>query len=106
VVLYERLLDLNPSPVIELNRAVAVGMAYGPAAGLELADRLASDRALEGYHLLPAVRGDLLGKLGRGEEARIEFERAAALTRNARERGLLLQRAAESGAKPSAHAAS
>jgi RNA polymerase sigma factor (sigma-70 family) len=104
--LYDQLARLTPSPVIELNRAVAVGMAYGPEAGLELADRLVSERALEGYHLLPAVRGDLLGKLGRGEEARIEFERAAGLTRNARERELLLQRAAESGARSSAHAAS
>jgi predicted RNA polymerase sigma factor len=104
--LYDQLARLTPSPVIELNRAVAVGMAHGPAAGLELADRLVSERALEGYHLLPAVRGDLLAKLGRDEEARIEFERAAALTRNARERELLLRRAAESRAKPSAHAAS
>jgi RNA polymerase sigma factor (sigma-70 family) len=104
--LYDQLARLTPSPVIELNRAVAVGMAYGPAAGLELADSLVSERALEGYHLLPAVRGDLLAKLGRDEEARIEFERAAALTRNARERELLLRRAAESRAKPSAHAAS
>jgi RNA polymerase sigma factor (sigma-70 family) len=94
--LYERLAQLTPSPVVELNRAVAIGMAYGPAAGLELADKLVADPVLEGYHLLPAVRGDLLAKLGRNEEARGEFERAASLTRNARERELLLQRAAAS----------
>jgi RNA polymerase sigma factor (sigma-70 family) len=104
--LYEQLAKLTPSPVVELNRAVAVGMAYGPAAGLELADRLRSDRALEAYHLLPAVRGDLLSKLGRGDEARAEFERAASLTKNARERELLLQRAAASAADPIAHSAS
>lgn len=83
---------------MELNRAVAVGMARGPAAGLELVDALAAEPALEGYHLLPSVRGDLLAKLGRGEEARGEFERAAALARNARERDLLLARAAACGA--------
>ncbi len=104
--LYERLAQLTPSPVVELNRAVAVGMAYGPAAGLELADKLMTDPVLEEYHLLPAVRGDLLTKLGRNEEARDEFERAAALTRNARERDLLLQRAASSGPDRPAHSAS
>jgi RNA polymerase sigma factor (sigma-70 family) len=104
--LYERLAQLTPSPVVELNRAVAVGMAHGPAAGLELADKLVSDPVLEGYHLLPAVRGDLLAKLGRNEEARGEFERAASLTRNARERELLLQRAASSDPNRPAHSAS
>jgi len=83
-----------PSPVVELNRAVAVSMASGPQAGLDLVDRVADDPALQGYHLLPSVRGDLLVKLGRMPEARAEFERAAALTRNARERELLLARAA------------
>jgi RNA polymerase sigma-70 factor (ECF subfamily) len=93
VELYAELAQVAPSPVVELNRAVAVGMAYGPAAGLELADALNSEPALEKYHLLPSVRGDLLKKLGRREEARAEFERAAALTRNVRERELLLERA-------------
>ena len=83
-----------PSPVVELNRAVAVGMAFGPAAGLELIDALVSDPALEGYHLLPSVRADLLIKLSRVEEARSELRRAAELTRNARGRELLIQRAA------------
>ncbi len=83
--LYAELAQLAPSPVVELNRAVAVGMAFGPAAGLELVDALATDPSLESYHLLPSVRGDLLKKLGRFEEARREFERAASLTRNARE---------------------
>ena len=91
---YGELADLVPSPVVQLNRAVAVGMAFGPQFGLELVDALADDPALQSYHLLPSVRGDLLHKLGRGAEARTEFERAAALTRNARERDLLLQRAA------------
>jgi RNA polymerase sigma-70 factor, ECF subfamily len=91
--LYEALATLTPSPVVELNRAVAVGMAYGPAAGLALVDTLTDDRALKGYHLLPSVRGDLLAKLGRLDEARTEFERAASLTRNGRERALLLDRA-------------
>jgi len=104
--LYARLAQLTPSPVVELNRAVAVGMAYGPTAGLELADKLLTDPLLEEYHLLPAVRGDLLTKLGRNEEARHEFERAASLTRNARERELLLQRAASSGPNRAAHSAS
>jgi predicted RNA polymerase sigma factor len=79
---------------VELNRAVAIAMAFGPAAGLEIVDRLASEPALQGYHLLPSVRGDLLSKLGRRAEARVEFERAAGLTRNVRERTLLLARAA------------
>src|SRR5262249_16550 len=83
-----------PSPAVELNRAVAVSMPFGPAAGLALVDALAVEPALAGYHLLPSVRGDLLAKLGRNEEARAELERAAALTRNERERALLLARAA------------
>jgi RNA polymerase sigma factor (sigma-70 family) len=93
--LYEELARVTASPVVELNRAVAVSMAYGPAAGLALVDALASEPALRGYHLLPSVRGDLLAKLGRFGEARQELERAAALTRNERERKLLLDRAAE-----------
>jgi RNA polymerase sigma factor (sigma-70 family) len=92
--LYDELARIEPTPVVELNRAVAVAMAYGPAAGLELADQIAGDGALESYHLLPSVRGDLLRKLGRYEEARGEFERAALLTRNARESRLLRERAA------------
>ena len=92
--LYGRLAQVMPSPVVELNRAVAVAMASGPAAGLELVDRLTTEPSLESYHLLPSVRGDLLFKLGRVDAARAEFERAAALTRNARERELLLERAA------------
>ena len=91
--LYFALAQLEPSPVVELNRAVALSMAFGPAAGLELVDALTSEPALANYHLLPSVRGDLLAKLGRHDEARIEFERAASLTRNAREREMLLQRA-------------
>jgi len=93
VELYDQLAQLIPSPVIELNRAVAIGMAFGPQAGLELVDTLTSEPALANYHLLPSVRGDLLKKLGRLDEARSEFERAAALTRNAPERELLLERA-------------
>ncbi|HEY4818003.1 MAG TPA: RNA polymerase sigma factor [Candidatus Acidoferrum sp.] len=93
VALYEDLAKLSPSPVVELNRAVAVAMAFGPAAGLELVDTLTSEPSLKAYHLLPAVRGDLLQKLGRFDEARAEFGRAASLTRNARERDLLLDRA-------------
>jgi RNA polymerase sigma factor (sigma-70 family) len=93
--LYASLAIASPSPIVELNRAVAVSMASGPAAGLALVDALASDPALAGYHLLPSVRGDLLSKLGRHEEARAELERAAALTRNERERALLLRRAAD-----------
>ena len=92
--LYEELARASPSPVVELNRAVAVGMAFGPAAGLEVLEPLSAEPALADYHLLPAVRGDLLAKLGRRDEARAEFERAAALTKNARERNLLLERAA------------
>jgi len=91
--LYADLAAIAPSPVVELNRAVAVGMASGPAAGLELVDRLVDEPALRGYHLLPSVRGDFLKKLGRLEEARTEFERAAAITQNVRERNLLLDRA-------------
>jgi RNA polymerase sigma-70 factor, ECF subfamily len=97
-LLYRQLAEVTPSPVIELNRAVAVSMASGPAAGLELVDRLLKDPALKSYHLLPSVRGDLLRKLGRLEEARAEFERAASMTRNAREQDLLLQRARTCGA--------
>jgi len=93
VRLYDALAQLSPSPVIELNRAVAVSMAFGPAAGLELVNALTSDPSLQKYHLLPSVRGDLLTKLRRFDEARLEFERAASLTRNVRERELLLQRA-------------
>jgi predicted RNA polymerase sigma factor len=92
--LYRMLAQLAPSPVVELNRAVALAMAFGPAAGLELVDALTSEPSLKAYHLLPSVRGDLLAKLGRVDEARVEFERAASLTRNARERALLLNRAA------------
>ena len=92
--LYDALAQIADSPVVELNRAVAYGMAFGPAAGLELADALVAEPSLRSYHLLPSVRGDLLAKLGRSDEARSEFERAAALTRNARERELLLERAA------------
>ena len=97
---YAELARLSPSPIVELNRAVAVGMASGPAAGLQLADALQSEPALAGYHLLPAVRGDLLEKLGRREEARAEFERAAVLTRNERERELLSRRAASQRSEP------
>jgi RNA polymerase sigma factor (sigma-70 family) len=93
VALYDVLARVSPSPVVELNRAVAVSMASGPAAGLALVDALTSEPSLEAYHLLPAVRGDLLAKLGRPSEARRESERAASLTRNARERTLLLERA-------------
>nr|AIA12642.1 RNA polymerase sigma factor, sigma-70 family [uncultured bacterium] len=92
--LYAALAQLSPSPVVELNRAVAVAMAYGPATGLEIVEALAHEPSLKSYHLLPSVRGDLLAKLGRFDEARDEFERAAALTRNERERALLKSRAA------------
>jgi predicted RNA polymerase sigma factor len=91
--IYNALAQRAPSPIVDLNRAVAVAMAFGPAAGLELVDALASERSLQTYHLLPSVRGDLLSKLGRCAEARQEFERAASLTRNARERKLLTDRA-------------
>ena len=97
--LYENLGRISPSPVVELNRAVAVAMAFGPAAGLEIADTLIGERSLEQYHLLPAVRADFLIKLGRMDEARLELERAASLTQNARERKLLLERAAACSAE-------
>jgi len=96
--LYGTLAEVAPSPVVELNRAVAVAMAVGPQAGLEIVDALGDEPTLARYHLLPSVRGDLLAKLGRGEEARAEFARAAEMTRNARERALLLARAAARGA--------
>jgi RNA polymerase sigma-70 factor, ECF subfamily len=99
VALYDAVALLAPSPVIELNRAVAVGMAFGPAEGLELIDALLSEPSLKAYHLMPAARGDLLQKLGRFEEARAEFERAAILTQNVRERELLLRRAAACAAE-------
>ncbi|MEP6884484.1 MAG: RNA polymerase sigma factor [Gammaproteobacteria bacterium] len=98
VALYDALAQLLPSPVVELNRAVAISMAFGPAAALELVDELTRDQRLKSYHLLPSVRADLLEKLGRVEEARTEFTRAAALTQNGRERALLLGRAAACGA--------
>ena len=94
VALYDALVELTGSPVVELNRAVAISRAYGPAEALSLVEELAEDRALRDYHLLPAVRGDLLLKLGRTAEAKIELERAARMTGNARERNLLLERAA------------
>jgi RNA polymerase sigma-70 factor, ECF subfamily len=94
VGLYGKLSEVTPSPVVELNRAVALAMLMGPAAGLEVIDALASEPALKEYHFLPSVRGDLLQKLGRRDEARAEFERAASLTRNERERKLLRDRAA------------
>ncbi|MGE3911140.1 MAG: RNA polymerase sigma factor [Chloroflexota bacterium] len=103
--LYEALAQTTPSPVVELNRSVALSMAYGPAAGLELVDQLTSEPSLKAYHLLPAVRGDLLEKLGRFEEARAEFARAADLTRNARERQVLLGRAEASSRAASDRAA-
>jgi RNA polymerase sigma-70 factor, ECF subfamily len=99
--LYAALLQVNPSPIVELNRAVAIAMAFGPAAGLVLVDALRDEPALASYYLLPGVRGDLLAKLGRFDEARIELERAASLTRNARERELLLERAAACARPPS-----
>ena len=95
--LYDALAQLAPSPIVELNRAVVLSMAYGPAAGLELVDRLGAAASLRNYHLLPSVRGDLLAKLGRKDEARVEFERAAELTHNLRERALLLARAQACG---------
>jgi RNA polymerase sigma-70 factor, ECF subfamily len=97
VALYDALAQLRPSPVVELNRAVAVSMAYGPAAALEIVDELVEDGSLDHYHLLPSVRGDLLRKLGRHKEAAAEFERAASLTQNEPERALLLDRAATTG---------
>ena len=93
VALYDALAQLTPSPIVELNRAVAVAMAFGPQAGLDLVDSLVSEPSLKNYHLLPSVRGDFLSKLGRYAEARAEFETAAELTRNAREQNLLLERA-------------
>ena len=99
VALYDAVAQLAPSPVVELNRAVAVGMAFGPAAGLDLVDALVAEPSLRAYHLLPAVRGDLLRKLGRSAEARSEFERAASLTENVVERKLLERRAAECAAE-------
>ncbi|MCU1658477.1 MAG: polymerase ECF-subfamily sigma factor [Pseudonocardiales bacterium] len=98
--LYDELATVEPSPIVELNRAVAVGMAHGPDAGLRIIDELAGVASLRNYHLLPSVRGDLLAKLGRSDEARHEFERAAAMTRNLRERALLLDRAAGAGRTP------
>ena len=92
--LYDALSKITPSPIVELNRAVAISMAFGPAAGLAIVDELTSEPSLEGYHLLPTVRGDFLAKLGRNDEARAELERAASLTRNTTERDLLLERAA------------
>ena len=92
--MYRLLVDLTQSPIVELNRAVAVSMAEGPAAGLRIADALVSEPLLASYHLLPSVRGDLLEKLGRNSEAAAEFDRAASLTRNVRERDVLLGRAA------------
>jgi RNA polymerase sigma factor (sigma-70 family) len=100
VALYDELAHVTPSPVVDLNRAVAVGMASGAQAGLDAVDRLRAEPALQHYHLLPSVRGDLLDKLGRRDEARHEFERAASLTRNARERKLLLARARQSSSHP------
>ena len=99
VALYDAVAELAPSPVVELNRAVAVGMAFGAAAGLDLADALVDEPALKAYHLLPAVRADLLRKLGRTDEARAEFERAASMTDNVPERELLRRRAAECAAE-------
>jgi RNA polymerase sigma factor (sigma-70 family) len=102
--LYADLMQTSPSPVVELNRAVAVGMAYGPAAGLEIVDALRNERSLQGYQWLPSVRGDLLAKLGRVDEARAEFERAAELATNTRERELLQKRAAVSSPPSPIHA--
>jgi RNA polymerase sigma factor (sigma-70 family) len=95
--LYDALAQLQPSPIVELNRAVALSMAFGPEAGLEVVDQLTEEPALQGYHFLPSVRGDLLARLGRDAEARDEFVKAAEMTRNTRERDLLLARAAEMG---------
>ena len=99
VALYDAVAQLAPSPIVELNRAVAVGMAFGPDAGLDLVDALVGEPSLKSYHLLPAVRGDLLRKLGRAQEARAEFERATSLTENLAERKLLTRRAAECAAE-------
>jgi len=100
VAIYDALAQVTPSPVVELNRAMAVSMAFGPAAGLELVDELVGEPTLKLYHFLPSVRGDLLVRLGRFDEARTEFERAASLTRNTREKALLLDRARSSVEKP------
>ena len=97
VALYDALMQTAPTPVVELNRAVAVSMAYGPEAALPIVDTLADAPALKSYHWLPSVRADLLAKLGRKNEARAEFERAASLTKNGRERAFLLERAGEMG---------
>jgi predicted RNA polymerase sigma factor len=102
VGLYGALAEIAPSPIVDLNRAVALSFAFGPEAGLTLIDAIGAEPALKNYHLLPGVRGDLLVKLGRHQEARAEFERAASLTRNERERALLLKRASECEAKTSA----
>jgi len=99
--LYEALSRAAPSPIVELNRAVAIAMAFGPAFGLQIVDELSAEPALKGYYLLPSVRGDLLAKLGRHDEARVEFERAASMTRNERERTLMLKRAAECASRTS-----
>jgi predicted RNA polymerase sigma factor len=96
--LYQALAAIQPSPVVELNRAVAVSMAEGPEAGLAILDRIAAEPAMKTYHLLPAAQGDMLEKLGRGAEARAAFERAAAMTRNERERAVMIKRAADCGA--------
>jgi predicted RNA polymerase sigma factor len=95
VALYDGLVQLQPSPIVELNRAIAVGMLSGPAAGLQLVDALAEVPSLQHYHLVPSVRGEFLRQLGRHDDARREFQRAASLTKNVRERDLLLKRAAE-----------
>jgi len=100
VALYDALAQTSPSPVVELNRAVAVAMAYGPQAGLDLVDGLVDDPALTGYHLLPSVRADFLTRLGRLDEARAELVRAAAMTHNAGEQRLLAERAARLGDAP------
>lgn len=99
--LYEALSRVTPSPIVELNRAVAISMAFGPALGLQIVDELCAEPSLKGYHLLPSVRGDLLVKLGRFDEARTEFERAVSMTQNAREQELLMSRAADCVSKAS-----
>ncbi len=99
VALYDALAELQPSPVVQINRAVAIAMAFGPSAALELVDQLTSEPALTASHMLPTVRGDLLSKLGRNDEARAEFARAASLTSNGRERALLLERAAANASR-------
>src|SRR5215471_3494355 len=104
VSLYDELARVSPSPIVELNRAVAVGMASGPQAGLDALDSLRDEPTLRSYHLLPSVRGDLLEKLGRRDEARAEFERAAAMSQNSRERALLLDRARACRRTPDAQA--